>query len=114
MPKEVLVLAVVGSLVLEDYVAVTCLPSRLSWRREPRMVILVSCSSPWWKWWIMGIVEMLESVGKLWKVLERFGKCWKVMESGYLMIFMKAPVARTRLDGEARLELRRKDHQFNI
>ena len=114
MPKEVLVLAVVGSLVLEDYVAVTCLPSRLSWGREPGMVILVSCSSPWWKWWIMGIVEMLESVGKLWKVLERFGKCWKVMESGNLMIFMKAPVARTRLDGEARLELRWKDHQFKI
>ena len=47
-------------------------------------------------------------------MLERFGKCLKVVESGDLMIFMKAPVARTGLDGEARLELRRKDHQFNI
>ena len=114
MPKEVLVLAVVGSLVLEDYVAVTRLPSRLSWGREPGMVILLSCSSPWWKWWIMGMVAILESVGKVWKVLESVAKCWKVVESGDLMIFMKAPVARTRLDGEARLELRWKDHQFNI
>ena len=56
------------------------------------------------------MVEMLESVGKLWNVLVRFGKWWKVVESGDLMIFMKAPVARTRLDGEARLELRWKDH----
>ena len=114
MTKEVLILAVVGSLVLEDYVAVTRLPSRLSWRREPGMVILVSCSSPWWKWWIMGMVEMLESGGKLWNVVESDGKCWKMVESGDLMIFMKAPVARTRLDGEARLELRWKGHQFNI
>ena len=56
----------------------------------------------------------LESVGKLWNVLERVGKCWKMVKSGDLMIFMKAPVARTRLDGEARLELRWKDHQFDI
>ena len=68
MAKEVLVLAVVGSLVLEDYVAVTRLSSRLSWRREPGNL---SCSSPWWKWWIMGMVEMLESVRKLRNVLER-------------------------------------------
>ena len=46
--------------------------------------------------------------------MERFEKCLKVVESGDLMIFMKAPVARTRLDGEARLELRWKDYQFNI
>ena len=54
-------------------------------------------------------------VGKFWKVMERIGKVWngKVLESGDLMIFMKAPVARTRLDGEARLELRWKDHQLN-
>ena len=60
------------------------------------------------------MVEMLESVGKLWNELERFGKGWEVLESGDLMIFMKEPVARTRLDGEARLELRWKDHQFKI
>ena len=71
---------------------------------------------------LITMVEMLyngdggdvESVGKLWKVLERVGKCGKVLESGVLMIFMKPPVARTRLDGEARLELRWKDHQFDI
>ena len=114
MTKEVLVLAVVGSLVLEDYVAVTRLPSRLSWGREPGMVMLVSCSSPWWKRCIMVMVEMLESVGKLWDVLESGGKWWKVLETGDLKIFMKEPVARTRLDGETRLELRWKDHQFNI
>ena len=42
MPKEVLILAVVGSLVLEDYVPVTCLPSRLSWGREPGIGLMLN------------------------------------------------------------------------